>query len=261
MNTIELTFETFGSEGQDLLILHGLFGSGRNWTGLGRDLSTRYRVLLPDLRNHGLSGHSADMDYPHLAADLVRLLDARGIESASVIGHSMGGKVAMWLALTEPARVTRLVAVDIAPVHYSHNFDDILSAMGSLPLCELKSRAQADEWLSASIPENGLRQFLLQNLVSRNGSYSWRIDLDIIRQAIPALLDFPSSAGLPAYPGEALFIGGSRSRYLLTEYVETIMRICPHARIEIVQDAGHWVQVDQRERFLDLVEGFLSKGS
>ncbi|MGH8550743.1 MAG: alpha/beta fold hydrolase [Methylococcales bacterium] len=257
MKAIDLAFQSFGAEGPALLILHGVFGSGRNWTGIARKLAEHHRVLVPDLRNHGASGHSPDMDYPHLAADLVRLLDSRRIDSATVIGHSMGGKAAMWLALTEAARVDRLVAVDIAPVRYDHNFDPILSAMRALPLAEIRSRGQAGDWLSRFIPESGLREFLLQNLVPENGRYRWRIDLEIIQRAMPDLLDFPRPETLPPYPGDALFIGGSRSRTMLTEHTGAITRICPSARIEMIQDAGHWVQVDQPEQFLRSVEPFL----
>ncbi|MCI0667735.1 MAG: alpha/beta fold hydrolase [Methylococcaceae bacterium] len=257
MKTIELAFESFGTDGPALLILHGLFGSGRNWTGMGRRLAEHHRVWLPDLRNHGASGHSPEMDYPHLAADLLRLLDSLRIDSASVIGHSMGGKAAIWLALTEPARISRLVAVDIAPVRYEHGFDTILHGLRGLPLAEIRSRGQADEALSKFIPESGLRQFLLQNLVSENGRYRWRIDLGIIQQTIPVLLDFPPRNGLAPYPGDALFIGGSHSPYAVTEYREAITRICPKARIEMIQDAGHWVQVDQPQRFFRTVDTFL----
>jgi pimeloyl-ACP methyl ester carboxylesterase len=197
------------------------------------------------------------MGYPQLAADLIRLLDSRRIDSARVIGHSMGGKVAMWLALTDAPRVDRLVAVDIAPVRYNHNFDPLLSAMRKLPLAEIRSRVQADDWLSKFIVESSLRQFLLQNLVSENGRYRWRIDLEIIQRAMPVLLDFPEPDRLAPYPGEALFIGGSYSRYVLTEYQEAITRICPNARIDMIPDAGHWVQVDQPERFFKSVEPFL----
>ncbi|MCI0653144.1 MAG: alpha/beta fold hydrolase [Methylococcaceae bacterium] len=259
MKSIDLHYESFGGQSPALLILHGLFGAGRNWTGMARKLAEHHRVLLPDLRNHGASGHSPDMDYPHLAADLLRLLDSRRIESAAVIGHSMGGKAAMWLALTEPARVSQLVAVDIAPVRYEHNFDLILSGMRNLPLAEIQSRRQAGEWLSKSIPESDLRQFLLQNLVFEKGRYRWRIDLEIFQRAIPALLDFPPIDHLPAYPGEALFIGGSRSQDILAEYHETITRVCPNARIEMIRDAGHWVQVDQPEKFLRNVDTFLDR--
>lgn len=257
MRTIELVFESFGKGGPALLILHGLFGSGRNWNHIARKLSVYHRVLVPDLRNHGRSGHSPEMDYPHLAADLVRFLNSRGIDRATVVGHSMGGKAAMWLALTEPSRVGGLVAVDIAPVRYEHSFDPILSGLNSVPLAQVRSRGEADEWLSKSIPESGLRQFLLQNLVFEDGRYRWRIDLEIIRGAMPVLLDFPRVEGLRPYEGEALFIGGSSSRYILTEYTEAITRICPDARIEIIRDAGHWVQVDQPERFLGVLETFL----
>lgn len=258
MSTIDLAFQSFGSEGSPLIILHGLFGAGRNWHSFARKLTEHHRVFLPDLRNHGASEHSPSMDYPLLSADLLRFLDQQQIESAAVIGHSMGGKVAMWLALTEPERVSQLIAVDIAPVKYNHNFNEILSALRSLPLVTIQSRRQADDWLSKSIRKSTLRQFLLQNLVSENGGYRWRIDLEAIHQAIPDLLDFPPLKGRLPYRGEALFIGGSRSRYVVTGYSEAISQVVSNARIEIIQDAGHWVQVDQPEIFLKMVGEFLN---
>ncbi|MGH6830960.1 MAG: alpha/beta fold hydrolase, partial [Methylocella sp.] len=122
MKTIDLAYTSYGDNGPPLLILHGLFGAGRNWSSIARRLAERHRVLAVDLRNHGASPHG-EMDYPHLAADLERLLDSRNIDSAAVIGHSLGGKVAVWLAVTAAARVSRLVAVDIAPVCYRHDFN------------------------------------------------------------------------------------------------------------------------------------------
>ncbi|MGH8476389.1 MAG: alpha/beta fold hydrolase [Methylococcales bacterium] len=256
MKTIDLAYTSYGDKGPPLLILHGLFGAGRNWSSIARRLAERHRVLAVDLRNHGASPHG-EMDYPHLAADLVRLLDSRNIDSSAVIGHSLGGKVAVWLAVTAAARVSRLVAVDIAPVCYRHDFNPVLSALRGLPIAEIRSRNQADEWLSESIPESSLRQYLLQNLISEHGHYRWRIDLEIFRRTIPTLLDFPPLDHLAPYPGQTLFIGGSRSRYILPEYHAAITRYCPNHRMETIQDAGHWVHVDQPRRFVEMVNEFL----
>lgn len=262
MIPFDLAYRSFGGENASpLIILHGLFGAGRNWQGIARKLTDSHRVFLPDLRNHGASKHSRSMDYPHLVADLLHFLDSQEIESAAVMGHSMGGKVAIWLALTAPERVSRLVAVDIAPVKYNHSFNDIMEALLNLPVDEIQSRKQADDWLSKSIQEAGLRQFLLQNLVFENDRYRWRIDLEIFDRSLPDLLDFPPLDDLDPYPGETLMIGGARSRYLLSEYSDAISKTASKARIEIIPDAGHWVHSDQPEIFLKMVSEFLNQGS
>ncbi len=240
-----------------MTILHGLFGSGRNWNAIARRLAEQARVLVPDLRNHGASPHAEPMTYPAMAADVRTLFESQEIERSDLIGHSMGGKAAMWLALTEPQRVDRLVVVDIAPVRYDHSFEELIRILRQLPLEHLSGRAAADEWLARQLPEPTLRQFLLQNLVRRGDRYLWRINLDAIEQAMPELMGFPDVHGLRPFFGPALFIAGERSSYILPEYGATINQLFPRAAIERLPDVGHWLHSEQPEQFLAIVQRFL----
>lgn len=240
-----------------MTILHGLFGAGRNWNAIARRLAEQARVLLPDLRNHGASPHAEPMTYPAMATDVGALLDRQGIERSDMIGHSMGGKAAMYLALTEPQRVDRLVVVDIAPVRYDHSFQGLIRILRQLPLAHMTGRAAADEWLARQIPEAALRQFLLQNLVRRGDRYLWRINLDAIEQAMPELIGFPDVHGLRPFFGPALFIAGERSTYVLPEHNTAIERLFPQAAIERLPGAGHWLHSEQPEQFLSIVQRFL----
>lgn len=257
LKILELVSRSFGDRGAPVAILHGLFGSGRNWHTVARRTAINHRVLVPDLRNHGASPHSKAMDYPHVAADILALLDRYRIDRTALVGHSFGGKTAMWLALTEPARVERLVVVDIAPVRYETGFEAIADAMRKLPLAAIKTRKDADDHLAATIKESSLRQFLLQNLIGKQDEYRWRVNLDILSAVMPGLGDFPLSPDTIPYDGKTLFIGGSDSPYIKREHHQTIFQWFPKARIEMVPNAGHWVQAQQPEAFHDLVERFL----
>ncbi|MEN8261630.1 MAG: alpha/beta fold hydrolase [Pseudomonadota bacterium] len=241
-----------------MTILHGLFGSGRNWNVIARRLSEQARVWVPDLRNHGASPHSEPMTYPAMAADVRALLDEQGIERSDMIGHSMGGKAAMWLALTEPERVNKLVVVDIAPVRYAHSFRNIIRTLRRLPLDHVTGRADADGWLAQHIPELALRQFLLQNLIRRENRSLWRINLDGIERALPALMAFPEAGRVRPFHGKVLFVAGGRSNYILPEHTVVIRRLFPHACIERLPDAGHWLHSEQPEQFMNVVQAFLT---
>jgi esterase len=257
LNTVDLAFQAFGEHGPPLTILHGLFGSGRNWNALGRRLAEQACVLLPDLRNHGGSPHAEPMTYPAMAADVGALWDRQEIERSDLIGHSMGGKAAMWLALTEPERVDRLVVVDIAPVRYDHSFQWLIWSLRRLPLDRTSGRAEADEWLARQIPESGLRRFLLQNLVWRGSRYGWRLNLDAIEEAGTELMGFPDVDGVRPFEGRVLFIVGERSTYVLPEHDAVISRLFPRAAVERVPDAGHWLHSERPEQFLAIVRSFL----
>ncbi|MGR9101268.1 MAG: alpha/beta fold hydrolase, partial [Gammaproteobacteria bacterium] len=166
MKTIEMVYDEFGEpDSPPLIILHGFFASARNWRFIAGGLSKKFHVYTPDLRNHGASPHAPEMDYPAMAGDLDAFLENRGLEKASLLGHSMGGKAAMWFALNFPDRVEKLVVADIAPVGYRHSFDGIIRALKDLRLEDIGNRRQAEAALAASIPTESFRQFLLQNLV------------------------------------------------------------------------------------------------
>lgn len=258
MTPVDLAYDQFGGEGTAaLVIVHGLFGSKRNWNAIGRKLAEDFSVYLLDLRNHGASPRSRQMDIPHLALDLRCFLDKQCIDTAVFLGHSLGGKAAMWLALTEPDRVKGLIAADIAPVAYTHNFDDIYDAMCGLQLASVISRQDADEKLSRRISHLGLRQFLLQNLTMGEQGYVWRIDLDILRKATAKLLSFPPATSVESYLGPALFLRAESSSYLMPEHGPVINRLFPHNEVKLVENAGHWLNVDQPEQILALVRSFV----
>ncbi|ROR35040.1 alpha/beta fold hydrolase [Inmirania thermothiophila] len=256
---VDLAYQELGDPGAPaLVILHGLFGSGRNWRSVGQRLARGRRVVLADARNHGASPRAPGMDYRAQAADVERLMDRLGIGRAALLGHSMGGKTAMTLALTRPERVERLVVADIAPVRYGHSFEDLLAAMESLDLGHLGSRREADAGLAAHIGDAALRAFLLTNLDGRPGQWRWRVDLPAIHAALPQLLDFPAVMPGRPYPGPALFVAGGASHYVRPEHEARIRALFPQARIARIEGAGHWLHAERPEAFLALVEPFLA---
>lgn len=256
METIQLAFEEFGDEDNNpLIVLHGFFASSRNWRQVAQRLAARFHVYVPDMRNHGTSPHHPSMDYPSMAADLLRFMDERGLETANLLGHSMGGKIAMWLALTNPHRVAKLIVADIAPVSYQHSFDNTVSALKALPLTELSNRKQAETLLMPNIPELSYRQFLLQNLILKDGKYSWRINLDIFQRLAHNIAAFPNADHLPPFAGKALFIAGGDSDFVKPEAIKSLF---PSAALAIVPGAGHWLHVQQPDVFITLVDNFLN---
>jgi esterase len=244
--------------GPAVAILHGLFGSGRNWTTIGRHLAAKHRVLLIDLRNHGASPWAEGMSYPEMAADLRAALAARGISRAALIGHSMGGKVAMAAALAWPPEVERLVVVDIAPVVYPPSLLGHLRAMQELDLAQVRRRSEADRRLATAIPDAAERAFLLQNLVFEAEQAHWRINLTAIAHAMPLISGFPALPPGRTYDGPALFVAGGRSPYLRTEHEPAITALFPAAHLVRIAAAGHWVHAEAPTAFLAQVEPFLA---
>jgi esterase len=244
-------------DGPPLVLLHGLFGSNENLGGIARALSDRFTVYGMDLRNHGRSPHADSMDYVDMAADVRDTLDAHGLDAATVLGHSLGGKTAMELALSAPERVSGLVAVDIAPIAYDRRHDQELEALHELDLSAVRSRGDADAALADPIPNPAIRQFLLKNLSRTDNGFTWRIPLETIHAEYAKIAAAPPSAG--PYDGPTLFIRGGNSDYLPEEAETTIHERFPQARIETIPDAAHWVHVDAPEAFLDLLNDFLDQ--
>ena len=233
--------------GRPVVILHGLFGSARNWHSIAVRLSERYRICVLDLRNHGASGWADSMTYLDLAADVADFMGRHDLRSATVIGHSMGGKTAMALALLRPERVSALAVLDIAPVVYGHDHFAFIEALRELPLEDVRSRRDADLALAAKVPETGVRQFLLQNLVVRDGRFSWRINLDALYAGMTDLTGFPDSLGECRYDGESLFLYGSSSDYVQPQHHPAIRELFPRATLECVDGAGHWLHAERPE--------------
>ena len=253
---VKLHYQTYGA-GPPVVILHGLFGSSRNWTAFARQLAVQHFVITIDLRNHGSSGHADSMTYPDMAADILTVLDECGLQRASLIGHSLGGKVAMTFALTYAARAERLIVLDMAPVAYRNNFQALLESLEDLPLVELRGRKHADELLSARIADQSLRLFLLTNLVKVDHSYRWRVNLAALKQNLTGIGGFPNLETIRPYTGPALFLGGADSAYLKPEHAPVINRYFPDACIDYVEKAGHWLHIDQPAHVLHRVMIFL----
>lgn len=248
MQAVELAFEVFGEQhgGTPLLILHGFFASSRNWRSIARQLAAERPVYVLDMRNHGTSPHAEHMDYPAMAADLALFMETQDLAKVHLLGHSMGGKIAMWFALHYPARVGKLMVADIAPVSYVHSFDNTVNALKDLPLSELGNRKQAEEWLAETIPDLNYRQFLLQNLLLENGVYRWRVNLDIFHRNAHHIVGFPESVAIESYPEPALFLSGEHSAYIQSD---AVYRLFPKALISEIPGTGHWLHVDAPERF------------
>ncbi len=240
--------------GPPLVLLHGLFGAGKNLGALARGLSGQARVISMDLRNHGDSGHDTAMDYDVMAADVAATMAAMGVQQARVAGHSMGGKTAMRLALRRPALVERLVVMDIAPVTYRHGYDAYVAAMRAIPLQAELHRLQADAALAAAVPEAPLRAFLLNNLIL-GAQPRWRIGLEEIAGAMPAIMAWQDTGA--RYDGPVLFLRGSESDYVLDEYWDGIKRCFPAAVLRTVAGAGHWLHAEKPQQVVAELQRFL----
>ena len=255
--TLRLSAVAYG-EGPPVAILHGLFGSGRNWAGIAQRLAAHRRAVALDLRNHGASPWADTMGYGEMAEDVRATLYALFGRRFALIGHSMGGKAAMMMALLHGGEVERLVVVDIAPVDYQPEHLDIARAMRALDLVAITRRAEADSRLAPFVADAAERAFLLQNLVFDNAAPRWRLNLAAIERAMPLLAGFPALPAGTAYHGPALFLSGGHSDYLRPEHEPQIRRLFPNARIARIAEAGHWVHAEQPAAFLDLVEPFLA---
>ena len=242
-----------------LVLLHGLFGSAAQWHHIAAPLSARRRVLAVDLRNHGLSPHTDAMDYESMAEDLRELLDAQGIAQARIVGHSMGGKVAMAFALRHPGRTEALAVLDIAPARYHDHFSALVCAALRLDLGAVRSRQDADRQLERFVPSARLRAMLLQNLAWRDGRLAWRIHWLGIGGSLPQLLGFPAALQRVPSAADALFVRGEASDYVLPRHEDAIHALFPRARIEDLADAGHWLHADQPAALVQLLAEWLER--
>lgn len=240
-----------------VVLLHGLFGSSSNLHAIAQALADDYRVLVPDLPNHGRSPHSDDISYPAMAQAVADWLDALGVEEAWLAGHSMGGKTAMWLALSQGARVAGLMVMDMAPVTYPDRFGEIFAALQGLDLARVVDRADADAKLAETLDNPDLRAYLLQNLVKdRSGGWRWRINLAGLAANREALMGFPESSG--SYLGPAVFLYGSLSDYVRPEHGAVIRKLFPYARERQIPGAGHWVYAERPDAVIEALRGFLT---
>lgn len=252
---MKLHFRTLG-QGEPLIVMHGVFGSSDNWQTIGKEFAEDFKVYLVDLRNHGKSPHSDEFNYTVMAEDVLELLNDEGIKDANVLGHSMGGKVAMTLASKYSDRVKKLVVVDIAPKNYPPHHQQIFEGFSSVKLDSLESRKDADDQMAKVISNLGVRQFILKNLDrDADGNFEWKLNLDAIEKAANEIGS--KLEGDVSFEGETLFIGGSKSDYILEEDHDMIRGFFPKAKIMTIKGAGHWVHAEKPTELKESVLNFL----
>lgn len=259
---VELHFVDTGEVGGNdnslpLVILHGLFGSADNWRSHIKHWQARRRVIALDLRNHGRSPHAAGMSYEAMADDVLGVLDRLAIERFDLLGHSMGGKVAITMARQAPERVAHLIVADIAPVAYEHGHDTIFDAMHRVEEALPKSRKEADSVMAACVDSSATRMFLATNLVrDGRGVMTWRVGLKNIEQDYAAIVAAPGGTG--AFGGRTLVLRGGNSDYVSDDVLDALREVLPQARIITLEGAGHWLHAEQPERFQREVDDFLA---
>ena len=253
---MQLNYERQG-DGEPIILIHGLFGDLDNLKSISRSLTDRYAVVNLDVRNHGQSPHCDSMSYTQMATDVMAIAEREGFDSFHLLGHSMGGKIAMEIALRYPSRVSSLIVADIAPVAYDARHSSIIEALSEIDVDALKSRQHADELLAARIKTKGVRQFLLKNLRKDGDRWFWRFNLDALRTNYDTLIGAPTSDG--QYTGPVLFIRGEKSDYVTQEHTQAIANRFPLAKPVTIADTGHWLHAEKPHEFNQLVSDFLEQ--
>jgi pimeloyl-ACP methyl ester carboxylesterase len=253
---MKLFFKKSG-EGRPLIILHGLFGMGDNWMTLSRKfIDNGFQVYGVDARNHGRSPHSDEFNYHVMSEDLIELMDDENISAATVIGHSMGGKTAMWLACKHPDRVSKLISVDISPKYYAPHHQTVFAAIHGIDLGQLTSRKAAETGLREILHDEDTIRFLLKNLYwDEKEKLAWRFYLSGIEKSIGSIGD-----ALPEeymYNGKTLFLRGEKSGYVTVRDESEIVKHFPKAVISTVSNAGHWIHAENPNGFMDVVLSFI----
>ncbi|MCB0760651.1 MAG: alpha/beta fold hydrolase [Flavobacteriales bacterium] len=242
-------------EGEPLIIIHGLFGSGDNWISLAKQFAEHYTVYLLDMRNHGHSPHDEVFNYDVMAEDVHAFMNDEQIMYAHFIGHSMGGKVIMRHAQRWPDRVEKLVVADMGVKSYPPHHDRILEALNKIDGQIITSRKQAGTILEEYIQEESVRQFLMKNLYwKEKGLLKWRMNVPVITRSMPSILEAVPDGVVEA---ETMFIRGDQSGYILDEDKFFIDKIFPNSTLETIANAGHWLHAEAPEQFYSMVNAFL----
>jgi esterase len=254
---MKLNFKKSG-QGQPLIILHGLFGSLDNWQTLARQFSEHFTTYIVDQRNHGQSPQSEEWTYEAMVNDLVELIEDENIKQPVILGHSMGGKIAMFFAVQHPELLDKLIVADIAPRKYEPHHDKIIEALYAVDVENISSRKEAEDRLSQHINDFGTKQFLLKNLYWKDveaKKLDWRFNLEVIAKNIEKIgMAVPDNK--PAEDLSTLFIGGSNSNYIQEKDHQTIKKVFPKAEIKTIDGAGHWLHAEKPQEFFELVKDF-----
>lgn len=251
-----LTYSEYGTRRTDappLIIAHGLYGSGRNWGVIAKRLSDTRHVITPDMRNHGTSPRAQTQSYPDMAADIAELIHHIG-GPVDLLGHSMGGKTAMALALTQPDLINRLIVADIAPVAYGHTQQGMIDAMRRVDLSTLTRRSDAEAQLAAAGIEPALQSFFTQSLDIPNKA--WRLNLDVLEAEMDKIIGWPDDITGP-FDGPTFFLSGGASDYVTAQHRPKIKSLFPRARFAKIPDAGHWLHAEKPRPFEASVRAFL----
>ncbi|UTW44969.1 alpha/beta fold hydrolase [bacterium SCSIO 12696] len=255
--TVNLHSQIAGDGSQTVVLIHGLFGMSDNLGQLGKYLESQYRVHRLDLRNHGRSGRSDSMTLSEMASDVAQYMEANTIENAAIVGHSLGGKVAMQLALHGNERVAALVVADIAPVAYRSHHDAVLAGLQNLRLDQVSNRSEADRQLAEYVVEPGVRQFLLKNLYrNEHQQFALRLNLPAVLSCYPQILAAPEGS---ASQCPTLFIKGESSDYITAEHADAINQFFPNKRFKMIAGTGHWLHAEKPDIFNRLTGQFLQE--
>ncbi len=247
-------YSQISGKGEALIIMHGVFGMSDNWQTLGRKWAEQYEVHLLDMRNHGRSPHSDEFSYELMSDDLVEYMDDHNINKARIIGHSMGGKVAMLFSVLNPERTEKLVVADIAPKPYKPHHQQILQALQGLDLDTIKTRSESDEQFG--IKDEGTKQFLLKSLYwKEKNQLAWRFNLAVIAREIEKVGE--PLPGQAIFYGPTLFVRGGNSGYIKDEDIDEIQMHFPEAKLQTIDGAGHWLHAEKPREFFALVDEFL----
>ena len=257
MNNPILHHHIYG-QGDPLIIIHGLFGSSRNWQTLAKRYAEHFKVVTVDVRNHGHSFHDEEMYYALMTQDIVNLMMFLNFPMAHVLGHSMGGKIAMTLAHRHPQFLNKLIVADIAPEPYLHDYHDLIDVILALDLSVYKHRQDVDQALVPLIPDIGLRQFLLQSLYHKESELNWKINWPAIKKNIQAIIGFDSITDWNIV-SPTLFIHGALSNYVTEKARKRIQQHFKYAEFEEISGAGHWLHAEQPQSFFEKTRRFLQQ--
>jgi esterase len=253
---MKLYHKIYGA-GRPVMIMHGLFGSGDNWRTIAKNLESEYQCIVVDMRNHGRSPHDADMNFRVMSEDIHELMTDLHLEKAALIGHSMGGKVAMTFALNHPHAVDKLIVVDIAPKKYPPHHTTVIDAIQAITPELLEDRADAEAILARYLGnDQSTIQFLMKNLTRLQGEgFAWKANMPVIISSYTSLVDEVNTTDV--FSGPTLFIRGEQSRYILEEDLPAIKALFPHYELKTIPKAGHWVHAEAPESFTGAVQSFL----
>lgn len=244
-------------EGEPLVLIHGLFGSMENLGMIAQRLKSQYCVYTLDLPNHGRSQHTKDTSLLDMAEAIIDWMDALELKSAHFLGHSLGGKVSMELALHYPERVQGLIVADISPIQYPRRHDDIFAAFRDVELDKIKHRTDAYHAMEKHVNDIPTRDFLLKNLVKKKDHWQWRMNLELLERNYEAIIT-GNSREFPSFNNHVLFIKGERSDYILPEHKKTILQLFPKASVKVIHNTEHWLHAEKPDIFTGIVKRFLS---